>query len=287
MSVNVKTLQDQIFTWIRIRKNCSVSQLVMACKRLVEPYKDNLPYASNPIYWLVYPLLRVGILEYAIEETGVIVFGSKKMKFTLPNGTIIQANDEKNLAWFHITDDFDKDVIQKFHPLELLESFPTVHSIVGTFPAYSSTVEMFDFSLNLKNLKVEPHNKSKGYDVGLYKQKNYPYLPYCLILIDGVRKKVPLMMDSIDALNFASCYVLIENLNHIFQYNEKYYKLSVMFPALLPIFISRALIQFSPEKLLNPEVYERSICEYDNVPFQAILELKRIFSDKSVEVIHD
>ena len=105
MSVNVKTLQDQIFTWIRIRKNCSVSQLVMACKRLVEPYKDNLPYASNAIYWLIFPLLRVGILEYAIEETGVIVFGSKKMKFTLPNGTIIQANDEKNLAWFHITDD--------------------------------------------------------------------------------------------------------------------------------------------------------------------------------------
>lgn len=287
MSVDVKTLQTQIITWIRVRNTCSVSQLTVACKRLVEPYGDDLPHSFHPIYWLVFPLLRLGVLEYAIEDAGVVVFGARKEKFVLNDGAIIQCSDEKNLARFHAVKNLESDVIQEFHPLELLESFPTVQSIIEDFPAYSSTIERFDFSRNLRNLKLEPHDRSNGYGVGLYKQKDYPYVPYCLILESGDRKKVPSMAQDIDALNYASCYVLIKSVSNILIYNKKNCRLFVSFPLFLPIFISRALIQFSPQKLLGSEVYEKTICEYDNIPLQAIAELKRIFSDKSVEVVND
>jgi hypothetical protein len=73
----------------------------------------------------------------------------------------------------------------------------------------------------------------------------------------------------------------------VFLYNRKKKTLVIMFPAILPIFISRALIQFAPEQLLNPDVYEKAIYEYKKVPLEAICELKRIFSEKSVEVVND
>jgi len=65
--------------------------------------------------------------------------------------------------------------------------------------------------------------------------------------------------------------------------------LVVIYPAIayLPIFISRALIQFNPKQLLDTIFYDKYVSEYSNVPFSAIKELQRIFSNTSVEVIYD
>lgn len=285
MLSELQTLQDRIFIWIRDRESCSVSQLVDACKRLVEPYGNNTYYTSNPIYWLVFPLLRIGILEYGIEDSEVIIFASNKMRFVLPDNRIIQCNDDKNEARFHLA--IHGEEVSKLYPLLFLQSFPTMESIVETFPEYSARTESFGFCRNLFTLKTEPFYNTDSQKVGLYKQYNYPYVPYCLVMRDMQKKKVMLMGEFLDALNYASCYVLMELERPLFQYIACKKKLVVLYPALLPIFISRALIQFDPKQLLDSQFYTMSVEDYSQIPLSAIREIQRIFSETSVEVVND
>lgn len=278
-----------MYVWIRDRGVCSIPQLVSACKKLVQPYGDEPPYSSNPIFWLVFPLLRLGILEYGIKEAGVVVFASNQMRFILPDNRIIQCNNEVNQARFlDVTNekDADKEVFE-FHPLHFLQSFPTIYSMVESYTEYSTNVGVFGFYRNLNTLKTEPSTNSNEQKVGLYKINNYPYIPFCLVLSNNKKKRIPLMGESLDALNYASCYVLMESGKPIFRYYKNEEKLCVLHPALLPVLISRALIQFDPKQLLDLNFHKNSVNEYAKIPLPAIHELQRIFSNTSVEGVND
>lgn len=285
MLSKVQKFQDQILIWLRDRGPCSVSQLVGACNKLLEPCDSNSFYSANPIYWLVFPLLKTGILEYGIEESGVVIFVSNPVSFKLPDGRIIQYNDETNEARFRIVTDIDVEC--KFYPLAFLQSFPTISSIIETFPEYSARADGFGYIRNLSTLKTESAPNSKVFSVGLYKQNNFPYLSYCLVMNDNQKKRVPLMRESLDALNYASCYVLIEQRKPIFRYKKEKEQLIALYPQILPIFIFRALIQFEPKQLLDSKYYKMYVDVFSKVSFSAVGELQRIFSNDSVEVEHD
>jgi len=216
MISNFQILQDKIFTWIRYREYCTVPQLVSACKKVAEPYGDNYNYSLNAFYCLAIPLLRVGILEYGIKESKVVIFGSSLMRFILPDGRIVQCNDETNKARFHLV--LNSEEASKFQPLLFLQSFPSICSIVKSFPEYDSIPDNFKFYRNLLNMKTQPRLDFGEQQIGMYKQYDYPYVPFCLLMKDQIKKQVPLMNEFLDAINFASCYLLAEQGNTIFKY---------------------------------------------------------------------
>lgn len=87
-------------------------------------------------------------------------------------------------------------------------------------------------------------------------------------------------MNDPDAMNIARLYVRIFKDETLFKYYKNSNKLQCLHYSEMPILICRALLLFKPEQITQKKYFMNSFkITFENVPIEAVSELKRIFSD--------
>ena len=98
-------------------------------------------------------------------------------------------------------------------------------------------------------------------------------------------RKIPYYAEDPDSMNLARLYVRINNTSFnkpIFEYSKSTQELTCCRYSEMPILMTRALLLFEPKQLLSKEFCTIILQFLSKVPEEAIKELKRIFSDKTV-----
>jgi hypothetical protein len=237
---------------------------------------------DNPEYPVLYPLLRIGVIETARHpETG-------KPVYCLGPDLMIQTPDKKVLK---ITaKDFsctlmEEDAVEthsimgKETSLALLKAISSLKNIISHWA--NSDIEMnYIYDQFDKNHFKSAKDKTKP---NIYSNSNRFYSAKYIKTQEGDLYLIPPIEDNIDAVNIALCYLRAIDGRPIFIYNYNTQTIITdEFNSILPFVICRALILCDPMILFGEKLTKRNTT-INNVTKNHVTELKRIFGDSAVK----
>lgn len=250
---NIESLQVAITKFIGIEGEVSYSRLKNVVLVLAQKYNFELPEdkKSKAFYDSVFPLVRLGLIEYGLNNGKTI--------FYLP----LKRNDTS---------------LEKAYNdgLSLLYGLPSVSKYVESLPTERNSIKFDYYSSNGYNW-INVDNQG----VGFYKQDIRPFYYSFLLDRNGKFHCIEKRERSFEAFDYALSYSkLYSNAKH----KEKLYFLSadnkeVTFNklAFMPPFVARAFCLIDYESYGSLDSYSKdSIC-FHNVDDKIIKELTRIF----------
>jgi hypothetical protein len=241
---------------------------------------------DNPEYPVLYPLLRIGVIETARHpETG-------KPVYCLGPDVMIQTPDKKVLKITAKDFSFtlmEKDAVEspsvtgKEASLALLKTLPSLKNIISHWA--NSDIEMnYIYDRFDKNHFKSVKDKAKP---NIYSNSNRFYSAKYIKTQEGDLYLIPPIEDNIDAVNIALCYLRAITGKPIFIYNYNTETIITSeFNSILPFIICRALILCDPVILSGEIFFEKNIT-INNVTKNHVIELKRIFGGAAVREEHE
>lgn len=288
-----KSLSRYIFakeylSWNGIRKACN--NIILS---LSEDDKEYFKDKEYPEFDIFIPLLRNGTAEVckSSNRATLLFCMNPKLNLTFSNGKEL-VRGQNFFSKYRIRDEkvhYKKEIPfeQAFDPLLFLRNYQSINYQITNFLETDLQSSSLCFEQNLMNYQYENKN-SKELSIGIFKLDDRAWTtPY---LYDKHKKirKIPYYAEDPDAMNIARLYVRINNLNFkkkLFEYDSSKQELVCNRYSELPILLTRALLEFLPNQLTLKEFCtNHPSIPFKQVPMEAINEIKRIFSDKSVEI---
>jgi hypothetical protein len=244
--------------------------------------ESRLLIGNNPEYQVLYPLLRIGVIETAIHpETG-------KQVYSLGPDAMIQTSDKKVVKI--MAKDFSctlmeenmvetHSIMGKETSLALLKTIPSLKKIISHWE--KSAIEMnYIYDRFDKNHFKAAKDKAMP---NIYTNSNHFYSAKYIRIKEGDLYLIPPIEDNIDAVNIASCYLRAITGKPIFVYNYDTKTITAdEFNSIVPFAICRALLLCDPMILFGENFTERNTT-INNITKNHIIELKRIFGDSAVK----
>lgn len=277
-------------SWNGIRKACN--KIILA---LPEEEQRNFNEKSYPEFDIFIPLLRNASAEVckSIDRATLLFCMNPNVNLIAMDGDEYVRGQEY-FSLYKTRDELEKNKTEyrkgipfkpAFNPMSFLKSFPSIEQHINDFAEQQIKINAFQFEQNLMNYQYENMSSTK-IDVGIYKLNDFAWSSPYLYEKNGKVRKIPYYAEDPDAMNLARLYVRISNpafTKPFFEYNMSSQDLTCIRYSEMPILLTRALLLFEPTQLTSKEFCtNHPSIPFRKIPEDAIKELKRIFSDKTV-----
>ena len=248
----IESLQNAVVKWINTLGEVSYLKLHRGFKRLVEKECTGEPEKINSFFYeAVFPLVKLGIIEYGIRDGNETVF-------------------------YTPLDRTSTDSCEAYKDgLNLLKYLPSMSAYVKTLEECPPGMRV-NYRLSLKDYRRRPVTDSLR-EVGLYKQKDYDFYPYYLMDCNGILRKVKRRENSFECFDYASAFIHINSGKDVYSYDAVGKNLTVFSLDYMPPFIVRALCLIDYEHFVNVRTFTDKRIVFRNVDEKVIKELERIF----------
>lgn len=298
MDIDVlREVQQSLSRYIYAKGFISWDGIKKACERIIlslpDKPKESFKNKEYPEFEIFIPLLRNGSAEVCkSKERATLLFCmNPKVNLTLLDAKEIVRNQEyfsiHKAKYEKINNEYQADVPfeEVFDSLAFLKSYPSIQMQIETFSEQQIQLSALHFVQNPWNYHYEVR-ESKNISVGIYKLDDRAWTSPYLFDMNKKTRKISYYAEDPDAMNLARLYVRINNptfTKPIFEYNKESKELKCYRYSEMPILLSRALILFEPKQLFSKEFCTNYPSEpFKEVPEDAVIEMKRIFSDKVI-----
>lgn len=269
-SLLISSIQKKLVKWFSFCKCISYSKLYDGCLQLIKQEELSLGQELNRtlFYRVVFPLVRVGIIDYGFSDKG-------KITFFLPS------------------DEGDNLIKRKFNDFSRFDlSFMDINKakdagkmILSKLPSVKDYVENLDeenikdlrFKQNEVNFSLSPIVASSNIEVGIYKERNLVFFPYYLVDMGGIVHKLKSYRESLEEMDYAHSYVLLAKGKKIFEYDSILKTIRFLSLSTVPFFVIRAMCLIDPEVLKDDDIYVGKNVIFHVYDNDVIKELNRIF----------
>ena len=292
----IKLLQLNILKYLSIVQYASWSVLKNNIKNLYATFSNDESMPDDNLeYNILYPLLRIGIIETARrpESDKLVYCLGPRLIIETEGKNLIEINPTENICRevdYEQIENYDKNIVVKqMDSLLLLKSIPTLRKIITHWD--ESEVEMRYIYDKFKKNHFESANGNTSHP-NIYTRKTEIYSYKYIRIENETLYIIPDKEENMDADNIALSYLeVINNGKRHFLFSKNKNELTCnTFHTILPFIICRALILCDPMILTNRdgEIYSNTYKPViKNVTIDHIKELKRIFGEKAVEVKND
>jgi len=295
----IRTVQKSLSRYIYAKGFLSWDGIRKACERIIislpDEEKKSFEDKQYPEFEIFIPLLRNGSAEVCKS------LNRSTLLFCMNPHTNIICGDNTELirgqeffSVYRTKSDFEgnknkyrTDIPFKkvFDPLSFLKSVPQIEQQIFDFSEQQIQASSLHYEQNLSNYQYEKRDSNVA-EIGIYKLDDRAWTsPYLMDKCKKIRK-IPYYAEDPDSMNLARLYVRINNTSFnkpIFEYSKSTQELTCCRYSEMPILMTRALLLFEPKQLLSKEFCtNHPSVPFKKVPEEAIKELKRIFSDKTV-----
>lgn len=261
---NLFHTQRLLYEWLCLSGKRSYETIRKNCLYLDEAY--SLGYGSSSIWWLFYPLVKTGVVDYiggdsyavcpniSLERNGLILYSA-------PGGPCVGEDETPFVGLYISTEPESFPEAKTFDALSVLRTLPSVNRIVDNFP---KSVQ------DLTGAQFYNHKSARG----LTKELNDGVVRYFYIPEKVYEREVPSRISNPDAFNLAFCYSSAVNGEHTGHYREASHTLRVNNFG-FPIILFRVLLV---ESMLNgfiPTVSDSTV-SFEGISTRVTKELNRI-----------
>ncbi len=286
MNINEYKIAKDIYEYILLKQEISLSKLRNDFKNYIFAisfkYQNEIIEYNNIFYFILNYLLINGYIEYSLyKEEG------KEITFFAPKNIIIKYNNVfysrklPNLK-YNITQLTNKDYIT-LDPLQLLKALPSIEDTCNAFPDNEFINFRFKYDKN-KQLKKIGIITEYPYKTGIYKINDFGKA--YLVLNDNKIKRIERKDKNYDALTYSFCYADLYSNNTFFTYHMISNELTIN-NKIIPILIYRTLYMCDFNPIIDEQNFNYPKYKFSNINKEIINELKRIFSNKSIEEKND
>ncbi len=292
--------QDLLFRWILHHDtSLTISKIRTACENLIDNDNYSIKKYTNRLYYLFFPLLRYGLIEFQGNEnyavSSPVIFSNKShANFTCINLTdkqleqIIEISENSMIGNFRICRALSNTtVIEKFgedenipvivpEPLIALQNIPDVISVINKLETCDINKPDYHFKIGkgwvfVKEISTE----------GIYRHKDNKFCNR-YFLINGKFKKLLGREINPELFYISQCAQSSLHKENYLIYNNKTLELKINKMLNIPIIVDRILRLASIEQ----EDSVKSTCSYfiyPNITLRMYNELKRIFNNNISE----
>ena len=166
-----------------------------------------------------------------------------------------------------------------------MKSYQAIEQQISSFAVQEIQITSLRYEQNLMNYQYDIKDNTP-FHVGIFKLDDKAWTSPYLYDKEKRIRKISYYAEDPDSMNLARLYVRLYNKSFsspIFEYNKKTQELKCIRYSELPILLTRALLLFEPKQLTSKEFCtNHPSVPFKKVPEEAIKELKRIFSDKTI-----
>jgi hypothetical protein len=287
----ISSLQIGIIKYLDASQFASWNILGRSIGSLYITLFDESSPSENLEYKVLYPLLRIGVIETARRpETG-------KLVYCLGPHSIIEIEDNhahaiEVIPAKNLCRKIDQSKMNNYgnnkaswkDSLTLLKVIPSLQTVITHWET-SETEVYYIYE------KFEKNHFKTARDTSLpniYTNRDKIYSNKYIKIENGMLYLIPEIQDNIDGFNIAHCYLEIIKRHLHFTFNRNTKELICWtFHSMLPIIICRALILCDPLVLLDGRLYSNGNMTINNITDDHVKELIRIFGETAVEVKDD
>jgi len=250
-------------------------------------FGEELSPFSGIEYKVIYPLLKSGVIEVARRPQ------SDKLVYCLGPDLFIETENNlrieiipcKNICRIievaGLVEPTKSCKVIQGNPLAILASIPSMHSIVTHWEESKTEMQYIYDRFNSDNHFLSATDTSIP---NIYTRTDRVYSNrYIRIEKSGILYRIPAIEDNIDGLNIAYNYLMIIRGRPLFIFDYDKRELTCKDFSNLPFLLCRALILCDPTILEDGRVNKGGSIKVNNITSKHVLELKRIFGNKSVE----
>lgn len=271
----ISSLQKKIVQWLSFCKIINYSKLYDGCLQLIKQEEIFLgrELKRTWFYRVVFPLIKVGIIDYEVSERGEISFflptddGDNLIKrktndFSRYDTSLIDINKARNVGKM------------------ILSQLPSIKDYVRNIQEESISIKDLSYKQDEVNFSLRNVKTASSIEVGLYKERDYVFFPYYLVDIDGIPHKLKTYRESLEDMDYAHSYVQLAKNKSIFGYNSNLESISFFNQPTVPLFVIRAMCLVDPEVLKTDDIYVGKNVSFHVSDDDVIKELKRIYGVK-------
>lgn len=243
----INSIQEKAVTWLSQCRDIKYSRFYDGIQSLIrkESLLMDLGNSGNLFYRIVFPLVKVGIIEYGIDSSGNVFF------FLPDDSNSVIPRIQSRKSRYDISN-IDYELAKRVG-LGLLKRLPSVTQYVESLeeaPYVSLKYYYDEYSHELKFLR-----KDFNYEIGIYKEKDYPFFPF--FLTDSKKRihKIRSYRNSLDENDYAHCYNQATRCSELYSYSKETKQLTFRFQSSIPFLLLRAMCLISPKVLSDDKVY--------------------------------
>lgn len=269
-TILISSIQKKLVKWLSFCKFISYSKLYEGCFQLImqESFSLKREPSRTMFYRVLFPLIKVGVIEYGFSENEGIIF------FLPPeNGdTLIKrkANDCSRFDPSYA----DINKARKAGKM-ILAKLPSVKEYVKKIE--EENIQGFKFKQNDENFSLSSINDTSNKEVGIYKTRNLAFFPFYLVDREGISHKLKSFRESLEEMDYAHSYVLLAKGKQIFEYNEVSKTICFLFQSTVPLFVIRAMCLIDPNVLKEEDLYLGKSVFFHVSDIDVVKELNRIY----------
>lgn len=270
----ISAIQRKIVGWLSFYDQVSYRQLYHACQELIyeESLKCGRILSRSLFYKIVFPLVKVGIIEYGLSAEG-------NTFFFLPHygDDALFKRRKENPARFLI-DDSEKTNALRIGK-GILKTLPSVKTYVESLEIDQS---MHDFKYAYDKYCRSLNSMAFGFkgDVGIYKVKDLPYFPYYIVDTKGAVHKINQYYNSFEEMSYACCYYMDFENNPVFSIDIDQMTLKFFRQEYIPSFLFRAMCMVDSNVLELEELYVGKTVTFHIPDMNVVKEVTRILKVK-------
>ena len=271
----ISSLQSKLAKWLSYNNSVTYSKLYDACLELLhqESFGMNQELPRSLFYSIVFPLVKVGIIEYGVS-------GIKNTKFFLPlenDGQSFIKRDANNFSRYSLPCT-NKAQLRKAGK-NILRSLPSIQTYIEALEVEPITNEFgYVYDEFIRSLK-RMNDPFKG-DLGIYKVKDLVYFPYYLVDVKGKIHKIPSYRTCFECMDYAHSYILSASGRRGFEYSESEKSVRFFRQSHVPPFVMRAMCMIYPDVFDKDDIYVGNTVKFYEVDKSILKELTRIFQVK-------
>ena len=296
----IRTVQQKLSQFMFSKGYLSWNGIRRACESIIlalpEDQKKLFDKKNYPEFEIVIPLLRNGTVEVCrSNDRATLLYCMSPNINVLSKDGKEYIRTQEYFSIYRIKEDLgenkeDVTFTYSFDPISFLRSYPSIEQQITSFVEQEIQSNSLRFEQNLNNYQYKMIDNDTLH-IGIYKLDDkvwtYPYLydkKKCI-------RKIPYYAEDPDSMNLARLYVRLYNEAFslpLFKYNKSSKELRCIRYSEIPILLTRALLLFEPKQLTSEEFCtNHPSVPFKNVPDEAVKELQRIFSYKTIEIKRD
>ena len=271
----ISSLQRKILQWLSFHGSVSYSKLYDGCQELIhqESLIRNQDLPSKLFYSIVFPLVKVGIIEYGVSADNCTEFF---LPLDRSEHSLIR-RDENNASRYSLLN-IDREKLSKTGK-SILKSLPSIQSYVDSLEVETITND-FKYEYDEFDRKLKKINEPFQIKTGIYKEKDFVYFPYYLVDVKGKIHKLPSYRNSLECMDYAHSYIIAARGRKCFEYSENEHSVRFFQQLHVPPFVIRAMCMISPDVLVKDDISVGNKVTFYISDKSIVKELTRIFQVK-------
>lgn len=266
----ISLIQKKLVTWLSFCKPVGYSELYTACQKLInqEALLSKQDLKKSLFYQVVFPLIKVGIIEYGLSEEGNTIFFLPRRE---GDNEIIKRHMD-NLSRFDVSV-INKDKTLKAG-IDILKRLPSIETYINTLE--KEETEGFKARWNGFHTDLMPINPSDSRKPGLYKKQDLVFLPYYLVDKNGITHRIKSYRENLEGMDYAYSYISIVYEKKQYEFDTTTKTLRFLYMT-VPPFVFRAMCLIDPTVLQSDDVYVGRNVSF-HIPDPAIIkDIDRIY----------